>query len=156
MCIWNIIVLFLAENFCNYIQTKIRASVEIFIEDIKSVEYIHDQPKSVSHYTSQKAKYGGLFLSTEQLNNLVIFLALWLKVICKYLALYFDLWSKLYYICLTFTTSENITLRQQNITPKAYHLPLGKYSCGVTINPYRYATKRWGFSFFSLSSFSHV
>jgi len=25
--------------------------------------------------------------------------------------LYFDLWSKLYYICLSFTISENITLR---------------------------------------------
>ena len=70
---------------------------------------------------------------------------MWLKVICKYLALYFDLWSKLYYIYLNFHSSENITLQSKISLRKQYNLPLGKYSCGVAINPYRYATKFWEF-----------
>ena len=32
--------------------------------------------KSIAHYTSQKAKYGGLFLSEKDLVKIVIFLAL--------------------------------------------------------------------------------
>ncbi len=68
-------------------------------------------------------------------------------MICKYLALYFDLWSKLYYIYLNFHSSENITLQSKISLRKQYNLPLGKYSCGVAINPYRYATNSWCFIF---------
>ena len=34
----------------------------------------------------------------------------------------------------------NYHFAEQNITAKAYNLPLGKYSCGVVINQYLYAT----------------
>ena len=70
----------------------------------------------MAHYTSLKAKRSVFFLIQAY------------KVICKHLALYFDLWSKLYYICFNFHYKWK------------YHLPTGKYSCGVAINPYRYAT----------------
>ncbi len=73
---------------------------------------------------------------------------MWLKVICKYLALYFDLWSKLYYIYLNFHSSENITLQSKISLRKQYNLPLGKYSCGVAINPYRYATNSLRLNFY--------
>ena len=82
------------------------------------------QNKSVAHYTSQKAKYGGLFLSTK-IKDLSYIFSLVAKSDIVYAVnslaerserqlrkqLYFDLRSKLYYIYLSFTTSENITLR---------------------------------------------
>ena len=51
------------------------------------------------------------FSYPQKNENQVIFSALRLKVICKELALYFDIKSKLYYICLNFSQRENITLR---------------------------------------------
>ena len=73
--------------------------------------FIHN--KSVAHYTSLKVKCSVLFLSTKNWNILVIFLALWLKVICKFLAWYFNLRLKLYYICHNFPERENKTLRSK-------------------------------------------
>ena len=72
----------------------------------------------------QKAKYSGLFLYTK-IKELSYIFSLVAKSdivyavnslaerserqLCK--QLYFNLWSKLYYICLSFTKLENITLR---------------------------------------------
>ena len=72
----------------------------------------------------QKAKYSGLFLYTK-IKELSYIFSLVAKSDIVYAVnslaerserqlrkqLYFDLWSKLYYICLSFTKLENITLR---------------------------------------------